>query len=143
MKRLGTILSAAAMWLAVGGTAKADAVTEWNQRAGGFIADAGMGTPPAVRVMALVQTAVLDGVLAVTNNGAARPSDDVSVSVQAAVAAANRSTLLVLLPAQSAAIESGYAAALGALPDGPAKTAGIAMGCALGAQVVAHRTLSR
>lgn len=143
MKRLGTILSAAAIWLAAGDAAKADAVTEWNQRAGGFVADARMGTPPAVRVMALVQTAVLDGVLAVTNDGAARPSDDLSVSVQAAVAAANRSTLLVLLPAQSAAIESSYAAALGALPDGSAKSAGLQAGERAAAAVLAQRADDR
>jgi hypothetical protein len=143
MKRLGTVLSAAAIWLAAGDAPAADAVTEWNHRVGGFIAEARMGTPPAVRVMALVQTAVLDGVLAVTENGTVRPTDGVAISVQAAAAAANRATLLALLPTQAAAIEQTYAAALAALPDGAPKSAGLQAGERAAAAVFAQRAEDR
>jgi hypothetical protein len=139
MNRLGTHLFVAATWLVAAGAAQADAVTDWNQRAGGFIGDARMGTPPAVRVMALVQTAVLDGVLAVTGNGTSVQSEAVSVSVQAAVAAANRATLLPLLPTQAAAIEAAYGAALAGLPEGSAKTAGLQAGERAAAAVFAQR----
>ena len=139
MLRLRTLLSAAVSWLAVGGAAQADVVIDWNQRAGGFIAEARMGTPPAVRVMALVQTAVLDGVLAVTNDGTAQASDAASVSLQAAVVSANRATLSRLLPAQAAAIESASAAALAALADGPQKSAGVQAGERAAAAVFAQR----
>ena len=139
MNRLGTHLFVAATCLAAAGAAQADAVTDWNQRAGGFIGDARMGTPPAVRVMALVQTAVLDGVLAVTGNGTSVQSEAVSVSVQAAVAAANRATLLPLLPTQAAAIEAAYGAALAGLPEGSAKTAGLQAGERAAAAVFAQR----
>ncbi|MFN9771986.1 MAG: vanadium-dependent haloperoxidase [Burkholderiales bacterium] len=139
MNRLGTHLFVAATWLAAAGVAHADAVTDWNQRAGGFIGDARMGTPPAVRVMALVQTAVLDGVLAVTGKGTSVQSEAVSVSVQAAVAAANRATLLPLLPTQAAAIEAAYGAALAGLPEGPAKAAGLQAGERAAAAVFAQR----
>jgi hypothetical protein len=139
MLRLRTLLSAAVSWLAVGGAAQADVVIDWNQRAGGFIAEARMGTPPAVRVMALVQTAVLDGVLAVTNDGTAQASDAASVSLQAAVVSANRATLSRLLPAQAAAIESASAAALAALADGLQKAAGVQAGERAAAAVFAQR----
>jgi hypothetical protein len=139
MLRLRTLLSAAVSWLAVGGAAQADVVIDWNQRAGGFIAEARMGTPPAVRVMALVQTAVLDGVLAVTNDGTGQASDAASVSLQAAVVSANRATLSRLLPAQAAAIESASAAALAALADGPQKSAGVQAGERAAAAVFAQR----
>lgn len=139
MNRLGTMLPLAAMWLAASGAASADAVTDWNQRAGGFIGEARMGTPPAVRVMALVQTAVRDGVLAVAANGTAAASEAASVSVQAAVAAANRATLLPLLPTQAAAIEAAYGAALAGLPEGPAKSAGLQAGERAAAAVFAQR----
>ncbi len=68
--------------------------------------------------MALVQSAVYSAVQA-SSGGA---------SVDAAVAAANRTTLLKLLPAQQSAIEAAYQAALGSIPDGPAKSAGVAIG---------------
>ena len=38
-------------------SAQADAITDWNQRSAQIIGEARIGTPPAVRVMALVQTA--------------------------------------------------------------------------------------
>src|SRR5262249_29352096 len=49
-------------------------------------------------------------------------------SVDAAVAAATRTVLLKLVPAQQAAIEADYQAALKGLADGPAKSNGISVG---------------
>ena len=49
-------------------------------------------------------------------------------SVDAAVAAATRTALLKLMPAQQAAIDADYQALLGTVPDGPAKASGIAVG---------------
>ncbi len=46
----------------------------------------------------------------------------------AAVVAATRTALLKLMPAQQAAIEADYQAALKSVPDGAAKTAGVAIG---------------
>src|SRR5687767_7771874 len=104
--------------------ANADAVTDWNAKAGQIVIESRMGTPPAVRVMAIVQTAVQDAVGAVTHVDprAAQPS------VDAAVAAANRVTLAKLIPSQQAAIESAYQSALASIAEGPAKVAGIGAG---------------
>ena len=37
-------------WAAEG---KADAVTDWDVRSGAIVAESGLGTPPAIRVLAL------------------------------------------------------------------------------------------
>jgi hypothetical protein len=76
-----------------------------------------------------VQTAVLEAV-----NGAGSRA-----SVEAAVAAANRTTLAQLLPTQQAAIDTAYQAALNAIPDTPAKAEGIAAGERAAASVLRAR----
>ena len=112
--------------------ARADAVTDWNTKAADFITEARLGTPPAVRVMAIVQTAVHEAVQEVLPQGPA-------ASQEAAVAAANRTALRALMPAQQAAIDSAYQAALAALPDTPARARGIGAGERAAAAVLAAR----
>lgn len=110
------------------GEARADAITDWNLKAGEIVIESKIGTPPAIRVMAIVQTAALDAVNAAPG-----------ASIDAAVAAANRATLSKLLPAQQTLIDAAYQAALTPLADGPAKTAGIAHGERAAAAVLAAR----
>jgi hypothetical protein len=109
--------------------AVADVVTDWNIKANEVIAESKLGTPPAIRVMAFVQTAVYDAVTASTRGA----------SVDAAVAAANRAVLAKMIPAQQAAIDKAYEAALAAIPDGSARAAGIAAGERAAAAVFAQR----
>jgi hypothetical protein len=97
MKPLLNLIAAAA--LAATGAAQADAVTDANQRAAQLIGEARIGTPPAMRVMALVQTATYEAVLDAKRAGAAADS---------AVVAAHRVMLAQLLPAQRAAVETAY-----------------------------------
>jgi membrane-associated phospholipid phosphatase len=123
------ILFASAVLAAALPAAHADAVTDWNVKAGEIILEAKLGTPPAVRAMAIVQTAVLEAV----NAAGARASLD------AAVAAANRATLSQLLPAQQASIDAAYQAALGAMAESPARAAGIAAGERAAAAVLKAR----
>jgi len=108
--------------------ARADAVTDWNIKAGEFITEARLGTPPAMRVMAIVQTAVHGAV-----------SQAPAAAHEAAVAAANRAALTALLPSQQAAIDAAYKAALAAIADTPARASGIAAGERAAAQVLAAR----
>ena len=61
-------------------------------------------------------------------------------SVDAAIAAANRTALLRLMPAQQASIDAAYQAALAAIPDSPAKSAGIAVGEKAAAALFAARS---
>jgi PAP2 superfamily len=111
--------------------AQADVVTDWNSTACDIAIAAKLPPPPAYRAMAMVQSAVYEAVNAITKR---YPPHRVQLgtapgaSVDAAVAAANLAMLLQLVPAQQAAIDSAYQAALSAIPDGSAKTAGIAVG---------------
>ncbi len=122
--------------------AQADIIIDWNQKVGEIITESRIGTPPAIRVMAIVQTSTHDAVVAITRaNSGAVPQSAASkdASIGAAVAAAHRATLFKLLPAQQASIEAAYRAALASIADGAAKTAGIAIGEQAAAQVLARR----
>ncbi len=123
-------------------TATADVVTDWNVAAADITVGSGLPTPPANRMMAMVQTAVYEAVNAVTKR---YPADRIALSatpgasVDAAVAAANRAMLSRLVPSQQAAIDKAYGSALAAIADGPAKTAGIAIGEQAATAVLAWR----
>jgi hypothetical protein len=129
-------IAAAVAALAAGG-ARADAVTDWNAVAGDLIVQSKLGTPPAVRIMAIVQTAVHEAVMAAE---IAQPdARNAAIAVDAAVAAANRATLGRLLPQQEAGVVASYRAALAKLADGAPKSAGIAAGEQAAARVLAWR----
>lgn len=98
--------------------ARADVVTDWNDKACAAVAKLGPGVP-GHRAMAVVQTAVFEAVKAAESR---RGSPD------AAVAAASRATLQALVPAEKAAIEAAYQAAVAGLPAGPATQAGLDAG---------------
>lgn len=119
--------------------ARADAITDWNAKAGDIITESKIGTPPAIRVMALVQTAARDAVLASQPRGRGASA----VSADAAVAAAHRAMLTRLLPTQQAMIDGAYQAALAGIADGPAKAAGIAVGEKAAADLLARRADDR
>lgn len=108
----------------------ADAVTEWNERAGAIVVKAGIGPLPAERTLAMVQASVYEAVNAITQR---YPVSDLKLeaapgaSVEAAVAAANRAMLTKLVPSQQAVIDHAYQAALRAIAEGPAKFNGIAV----------------
>jgi hypothetical protein len=110
--------------------ARADVVTDANAKAAD-IASKAPGTPPAVRIMAYVQTSVFEAANAITGRYPplmAKINAAPGASVDAAVAAATRTALAKLMPTQQAAIDADYEAALKLVPDGAAKTSGIAVG---------------
>jgi hypothetical protein len=120
-------------------SAHADVVTDANARAA-EIASRAPGTPPAVRMMAIVQVSVFEAVNAISGKYPefrAKMTPAPGASVDAAVAAATRGALLKLIPGQQAAIEADYQAALKVVPDGPAKAQGIAVGEQAAAAIVA------
>lgn len=131
-----TLRIAAAVLAAFAAQAHADVVTDWNSKAGEIVGEARIGTPPAVRVMAIVQTAVFDAATAAAkrSQGSAQPD-----AVAAAVAAANRVTMAKLMPTQEAAIMAAYSTAMAAIADGPAKSAGVAAGEEAAGAVLAAR----
>jgi hypothetical protein len=122
--------------------ARADVITDWNAKACDIVTDAGLGTPPANRVLAIVHTAVYEAANAITKRF---PASELKLeaapgaSVEAAVAAANRATLAKLVPSQQAAIETAYHEALAKIADGRPKTEGIAVGEKAAALILALR----
>ena len=123
-------------------TARADAVCDWNTKVGEIIVSAKMGPPPANRTMAIVDTAVYEAVNAITKRypaGTLKLEAAPGTSVDAAIAAANRTTLSKLLPSQQVAIDFAYQAALSKIADGAAKNSGIAVGEQAAAAVLVAR----
>jgi PAP2 superfamily len=139
LKRSWPLAVAAALLVAP--AARADAVTDWNVKAGEFVTAAGLLTQPASRVMAISHTAAFEAANAITKRypssvapGTGAPGTGAPIeaaagaSVDAAIAAAHRAALIRLLPQQQAAVEAVYRAALNAIADGAAKDTGIAVG---------------
>jgi hypothetical protein len=108
----------------------ADTVTDWNIKSCDVIVEARLPTQPAVRVMAIVQTAAHRAVVTAAKR---------RTSVEAALAASHRMTLTQLLPAQQPMVEAAYQAALGAIADNATKLDGIADGEAAAQAVLAAR----
>jgi hypothetical protein len=110
--------------------AHADIVTDANARAADIVSR--LPAPPiTVRMMAIVQVSVFEAVNAVTGRyppQRAKLTPAPRASVEAAVAAATRTALSKLMPAQQAVIDADYQALLASVPDGPAKAAGVALG---------------
>ena len=110
--------------------ARADAVTDWNIKSSEVLVEARLATQPAVRVMAIVQTAAHRAVVTASHRGS---------SVEAALAASHRATLVRLLPAQESMVEAAYQAALSAVADGAFKFDGLADGEAAAQAVLTAR----
>lgn len=131
MKTIGTVLGLLAVVILTGAPGTwADVVTDANARAAD-VASRLPSTPVAVRVMAIVQVSVFEAVNAVSGRyppQRAKLAPAPNASAEAAVAAATRTALAKLMPAQQPAIDADYQALLGRMPDGSAKTAGIALG---------------
>lgn len=126
--------------------ASADTVTQWNQHAATALYNTA-AQPPNVSVlhMAMVQGAVYDAVNAIDGghegylltSRVATPSD----SMDAAAATAAYRTLVWIVPGQQPALQAHHAASLAGIPDGTAKTRGVAVGEAAAAAMIAARSL--
>ena len=136
---------AAVAALAAPAVARADAITQLNLNAStALMVTAGQGPQLSVPHMAMVHGAVYDAVNAIDGghegylltSRVATPFD----SKEAAAATAAYQVLLNLVPAQKATLDAQYAASLASIPDGTAKTRGIAVGGAAAAAMIAART---
>jgi hypothetical protein len=128
-----------------GAQAAGDAVIQWNVNASNAIFGAGQPPQQSVPHLAMVHGAVYDAVNAIDgghegyllSSRLATPSD----SKDAAVATAAYRVLLNVVPAQQPTLDAQYTSSLAAIPDGVAKTRGIAVGEAAAAAMIAARTL--
>ena len=129
----GRRLMFVAVWALTGAVSMsmADVVTEWNIAANRIVVSTASTPLEANSMLAIVQTSVFVAANAISHR---YRSDDQHVpvpagaSIEAAVGAANRIALLALVPTQRALIDSIYQAAENGIPEGPSKTAGIAVG---------------
>jgi hypothetical protein len=124
--------------------AVSDVVTDWDKVACDVVGAVKAPTPLILRTIAITQTAVYEAVNRITGRYPGSHQELApNASVDAAVAAANRAALSVLVPEQKQAVEAAYMGALGAIPDGDAKSAGIAIGEQAAAAVIARRAEDR
>jgi membrane-associated phospholipid phosphatase len=139
--RLTALALATALAACGGNDDAAVEVTEWNRFASDLVA-ADQLPPVQARSMAIVQIAVHDALNAIEPRYAAYQYTGAApgASLAAAVAAATRDTLLQLQPSAATTIEAAYTAKLASIPGGPAKDAGIAVGQASAAAILARRS---
>ena len=126
----GSVLALMLLSPALTRVAPADVITDWNDKACAIVAKAGPGST-GHRMIAIVQVAVFEAVNSIEPRYTPymqKLAAPAGASIDAAVAGANRVTLGALVPDEKAAIEAAYQAALATIPDGPAKTDGIAVG---------------
>lgn len=127
--------------LAGASVSMAEQVRDWNQIALQMVQGTSTPPPRAARNLAIMSTAVYDSVNAIDRSASpflvntSAPGAD----KDAAVIAASSSALLSLFPTQAATINAERAARLAAIPDSPAKTAGISLGDSVASQHLASR----
>lgn len=111
--------------------ARADVVTEWNLIALRAHAAAGLGGVPRTRVLAMVHAAVHDALNAIDRRADPYAFDMralATASPEAAVVSAAHAVLSALVPSQQTMLDAAYRGSLSAVPDGPSKGDGIAVG---------------
>jgi hypothetical protein len=136
----------------------ANAVTAWNANAGEAVLAACFlngYAPQEARIYAMTHAAIHDALNGIDRRSrpyAAQLTAAPGASPDAAVAAAARDVLVPVLGSLSfflpaacvgagiASVEADYTAALGAIPNGTAKTRGIALGHAAAAAILALRS---
>jgi len=146
-RAVGLVVAVAASTaLAAPSTAGASAATQWNLNAtNALIGTAGQAPPVSMLHLAMVHGAVFDAVNAI--DGGYTPylvSPDATPfdSQDAAAASAAYHVLLNILPGQAASLTTMYNAAIdpSVIPDGLAKTRGIAIGLAAANAMIVART---
>ena len=121
---------------------RADVITEWNERALNCTLAAKQAPFVAPRTMAMVQVAVFDAVNSIEHRYAPYKfsvSAPPGSSAEAAAIAAAHAVLVQLFPDQSTALDAAYTASLSRIPDGNGKSAGVAVGEKVAAQLLSWR----
>ena len=125
---------------AISAVARADVITDWNATAQAVFVAKGHQGPPG---FAFVHVPMYDAVNAIDGRYAVfavRPTSDAGgASKEAAAATAAYRVLLGAYPDQAGVLTPAYAASLAAVQDGPAKTAGVAIGNEVAAAWLALR----
>lgn len=129
--------------IGLSGTARADAVTDWNVIATTNARAAGLNAITQSRVFAMTHAAIHDALNAIDRRSKPYALDtraDPGSSPAAAVAAAAHDVLVHELPTRQTFLNASYAASLASIPDGAAKSNGIAVGQAAAAAILFLRS---
>ena len=139
-RHLSLLLALAALCGAPQRAFAADVVTSWSSLAPG---NAGENFDP--HTTTLMHAAMHDALNAITPRYArwspATPGEPSATDAapEAAVAAAAHAVLMSMQPENAASADAALTAALAAVPEGPRKAAGVALGKAIAAATLAHR----
>jgi len=123
-------------------SAGADVVTDWNDVGLQRLLAARQSPPEGARTLAMMHVAMFDAINAVQPryvSYAFKGKAPAGASAEAAGAAAARTVLLKLFPEQKDAIEQAWSSSIAAIPEGPGKTAGVALGEQVGGECIAMR----
>ena len=110
---------------------RADVVTDWNMTAIRAAQASGQPNPMFARNMAMVHAAIYDAINAIDRRHTAYAVDtqaNPGASIDAAAAAAAYGVLTKLYWTQTPAFDAALEGSLAAIPDGPTKADGIAVG---------------
>jgi PAP2 superfamily len=129
----------------ISSTARADAVTRWNEITTTVTTPPAANIPPPYqsRIFAMTHAAIHDALNAIDRRYkpyalSSRP--DHGASPEAAVATAAYGVLVHEIPAQQAFLDAELQAALASIPDGEAKNRGMVIGQAAAAVIIALRS---
>ena len=123
-------LPAFVVLLVLPATARADIVSEWNERASATMDTERQGGVAQARAFAMMHRAMFDAVASAPSPGA---------SPEAAAGAAARAVLAELFPKHKPAFDAALEAALAKVPDGAPKSTGISTGEKAAAAILAER----
>jgi vanadium-dependent haloperoxidase-like protein len=129
--------------VAFANTARADVVTDWNVIATTNAPAAGKNAIQQSRIYAMTHAAIHDALNAIDRRYKPYALDmhgNPAASPAAAVAAAAHDVLLNELPTRQSALDAAYIVSLSAIPDGAAKTDGIAIGQLAASAIIALRS---
>jgi len=136
-----TLLLALACLGAAVASARADVITDWNEKAVAFVKRR-LPPPQAHRATAMMHVAMFDAVNSIERRYrpylTQLPAAPASSREAAAVAAAG-TVLVSLYPAAAGELKTALDAYLATIPDGPAKVEGTKLGEAVAAKVLEAR----
>jgi len=129
--------------LFVAAAASAEVVVDWNNVTLNAIRTDKTPPPRAARALAMVHVSIfdaVDGLLGGYTPYYVTASAPPGASPEAAAVAAAHAALVALYPAQQATFDAARTTSLAAIPDGAAKTSGIAWGENVAGQILALRS---
>ncbi len=120
----------------------ADVIIDWNNVMNNSVRTNSMSPLPATRISAAMNTAMYDAINSIARTHRPYHVDTTATpgtSREAAAAQAAHRVLSGLIPANQATFDAALTNSLSGLPDGPGKTAGVALGNTVGAAILALR----